>query len=146
MHDEINVISNKYLFIPYPEFGQLIKAIETQDNAVIVLIPCAIINVGGTIIDKGLIVLKLILRICTVSKRLINKKICLEFIVGSSFLEIYTRTPEHISISRKFMVTEIIKCKFCIGLETNSYEVLMEMNTQIIKIKKLSIFLIFVSF
>ena len=109
MHDEINVMTNKYLFIPYAEFGQLINAIETQDNAVIVLIPCEIINVGMTIIVKGLIVLKLIFRICTMSKRPINKKICLEFIVGSSSLEIYTRTPEHIRISRKFMVTEFIK-------------------------------------
>ena len=105
IHDVINVMSNKYSFIPYTEFGQLIKAIETQDNAVIVLIPCEIINVGVTIIDKGLIVLKLIFRICTISNRPINKKICLEFIVGSSFLEIYTRTPQHIRISKKFVIT-----------------------------------------
>ena len=39
MHDETNVISNKYSFITFREFGQLIKAIETQDNAVIVLNP-----------------------------------------------------------------------------------------------------------
>tara|TARA_Y100001935_G_scaffold597_1_gene479 strand:+ start:840 stop:1169 length:330 start_codon:yes stop_codon:yes gene_type:complete len=109
MHDEINVMSNIYTFIPCSEFGQLISAIETQDNAVIVPIPCEIINVGVTIIDKGLIVLKLIFRICAISKRPINKKICLEFVVGSSFLEIYTRTPEHIRISRKFMVNGIIK-------------------------------------
>jgi len=81
-------MSNKYSFIPYTEFGQLINAIETQDNAVIVLIPCEIINVGVTIIGNGLIVLKLIFRICTISKRPINKKICLEFIVGFSILEI----------------------------------------------------------
>jgi len=102
-------MSNKYSFIPYPEFGQLIKATETQDKAVIVLKPCEIINVGVTIIDKGLIDLKLIFRICTKSKRPINKKICLEFIVGFSFLEIYTRIPEHKRISRKFVATEIIK-------------------------------------
>ena len=109
MHDEINVINNKYSFIQFSAFGQLINAIETQDNAVILLIPCEIINLGGTIIDKGLIVLKLIFRICAISKRKINKKICLEFIVGFSFLEIYTRTLEHIRISRKFMVNGIIK-------------------------------------
>tara|TARA_Y100001978_G_C23440703_1_gene312874 strand:- start:240 stop:515 length:276 start_codon:yes stop_codon:yes gene_type:complete len=88
MHDETNVISNTYLFIMLGEFGQLIKAIETQDNAVIVPIPCEIINVGGTIIDKGLIVFTLIFKICIVSKRTISKKICLESMVGSSLLEI----------------------------------------------------------
>ena len=109
MHDEINVMSNIYSFIPYSGFGQLINAIETQDNAVIVPIPCEIINVGVTMIDKGLIVLKLIFIICAISKKPINKKICLEFVVGSSFLEIYTRTLEHIRISRKFMINGIIK-------------------------------------
>jgi len=145
MHDETNVMSNKYSFIPFNEFGQLIRAIETQDNAVIVPIPCEIIKVGGTIIDKGLIVLRLILRISTISKRPINKKICLEFIVGSSFLEIYRRTPQQIKISKKFMITETIKLKLYIGLVTNSYEVIIEMITQTNIIKKLSILLILVS-
>ena len=146
MHDEINVMSNKYSFIPFGELGQLIKAIETQDNAVIVPIPCEIIKVGGTIIDKGLIVLRLIFKICTTSKRPINKKICREFIEGSSFLEIHIRTPQHMRISKKFMVIEIIKLKFCIGLVTNSYEVIVEIITQTNKIKNLSILLILVSF
>ena len=139
MHDEINVISNKYSFIPFREFGQLIKAIETQDNAVIVPIPWEIINVGGTIIDRGLIVLRLAFIICTISKKTINKKICLEFIEGSSFLEIYTRTPQHIKISKKFIIAEIIKLRFCIGLVMNSYEVIIEMITHTNKIKNLSI-------
>ena len=146
MHDETNVMSNKYSLIPFEAFGQLIKAIETQDNAVIVPIPWEIIKVGGTIIDKGLIVLRFIFRICTISKRPINKKICLELIVESSFLEIYKRTPQHIKISKKFTTTAIIKLKFCNGLVTNSYEVIIEMIIQTNKIKNLSILLILVKF
>ena len=146
MHDEINVINNKNSFIPFEEFDQLIKAIETQDSAVIVPIPCEIINVGGTIIDKGLIVLRLTLRICTMSKSPSNKKICLEFRLGSSFLEIYTRITQHIRISKKFMINEIIKLKLCIGPLRYSYEVIMEMIIQTNKIKNLSIFLRLVNF
>ena len=146
MHDETNVMSNKYSFIPFGEFGQLMKAIETQDNAVIVPIPCEIIKVGGTIIDKGLKVLILIFRISIKSKRPTNKKICLEFIVGSSFLETYIRTPKQISISKKFIITEIMKLKFCTDSLTNSYEEMKEIIIQTNKIKNLSIFLIFVNF
>tara|TARA_B100000212_G_scaffold224972_1_gene170790 strand:- start:491 stop:931 length:441 start_codon:yes stop_codon:yes gene_type:complete len=145
MNDETKVINNKYSFIPFGEFGQLIKAIETQDNDVIVPIPCEIIKAGGTIIDKGFNVLRLNFRISTKSKRPINKNICLEFIAGSSFLEIYTRTPLHIRISKKFKVTEIIKLRFCIELVTNSYEVIREMNIQVNKIKNLSILLTLVN-
>tara|TARA_B100000212_G_scaffold97230_1_gene71346 strand:+ start:210 stop:683 length:474 start_codon:yes stop_codon:yes gene_type:complete len=146
MHDEKNVINNKNSFIPFAKFGQLIKAIETQDSAVIVPIPCEIINVGGTIIDKGLIVLRFIFRICTMSKSPSNKKICLEFKLVSSFFEIYTRTTQHIRISKKFMINEIIKLKFCICPVKYSYEVIMEMIIQINKIKNLSIFLRLVNF
>ena len=66
--------------------------------------------------------------------------------VGFSFLEIYTRTPQHISISKKFMITEIIKFKLYNGLETISNEVIKEMIIQTKKIKNLSILLILVNF
>ena len=121
------------------------KAIETQDNAVIVPIPCEIIKVGGTIIDKGFIALKLIFRICTKSNRPINKKIFLEFIVGSSFLATYIRTPQQIRISKKFMITEIIKLKDSIGSVTNLFEEIIEIIKQKKKIINLSIFLILVN-
>ena len=98
------------------------------------------------IIDKGLIVLHLIFRICTISKRIINKKICLELIEGSSFLEIYTRIPQHINISKKFKVTKIIKLNLFIGLVINSNEVIKEIIMQTNKIKNLSIFLRLVNF
>ena len=97
-------------------------------------------------IDKGLIVLRLIFRICTISRSPINKKICLEFIEVASFLEIYTRTPQQIRISKKFMITKIKKLKFWIGLVANSYEVIIEIITQIRKITNLSNFLILVNF
>ena len=122
------------------------KAIETQDKAVIVPIPWEIIKVGGTIIDKGLIDVGLIFRKCTVSKRPINKTICLEFIVGASFLEIYKRIPQHINISKKFMISEIIKLKLFICLVTNSYEVVVEIIIKTNKIKNLSIFFKFINF
>ena len=96
--------------------------------------------------DKGFIVLRFIFRICTISKSPINKKICLEFILGSSFLEIYTRTPQHIRISKKLIINEIMKLKFCIGLVINSYVVIKEMIIQTNKIKKLSILWILVGF
>ena len=146
MHEETNVISNKYSFIPLKEFGQLIKAIETQDNAVIVPIPWEIINVGGTIMDKGLIVLKLIFRICVKSKKPINKKICLELILGFSFLEINIRIPLQISISKKLIIMENIRLKFWIWRVTNSYEDIIENTIQNDKIKSLSNFLIWADF
>ena len=97
-------------------------------------------------INKGLVVLKLIFRICTKSKRLINKRTCLVFIVGSSFLETYTRTPQQIRISKKFIITVLKKIKFCIGFVTSSYVEIIEIIIQTIRIRKTSIFVILVNF
>ena len=112
------------------------KQIEIQDNAVIVPNPWEIIKAGGIMIDNGLIVLRLIFRIWTKSKRLINKKICLVFIVGSSFLETYIRTPQQIRISKKFVITVIKKIEFCIGLVTSSFEEIIEIIRQTTIIRK----------
>ena len=117
------------------------KAIEIQAKVVIVPNPWEIIKERGTMIGKGLIVLRLIFRICAKSKRLINKKTCLVSIVWSSFLETYTRTPQQIRISKKFIITVLKKIKFCVGLVTSSYEEIIEIIIQITKIRKTSIFL-----
>ena len=63
-------------------------------------IPWDIINAGGIIIDKGLMVeAKANFVTWTAKRRVMIKKICLEEIVGFSFFETNIKTPELISIS-----------------------------------------------
>ena len=94
--------------------GQIRLAIDTQAKAVMLPIPWDIINAGGIIIDNGLMVVaKVNFIICTVKRRVMIKKICLEEIVGFSFFETNIKTPELVSISVKVKgqekISEIFK-------------------------------------
>ena len=72
-------------------------------------IPWDIINAGGIIIDKGLIVEgKANFVACTAKRRVMIKKICLEEIVGFSFFETNIKIPELIRISVNFKSQEKI--------------------------------------
>ena len=76
-------------------------------------IPWDIINAGGIIIDNGLMVeAKANFVTCTVKRRVIIKKICLEEIVGFSFFETKIKTPELTSISVKVQNQEKISAEF----------------------------------
>jgi len=71
------------------------------------------INAGGIIIDNGLTVeTKANFVTCTVKRRVMIKKICLEEIVGFSFFETSIKTPEQISISLKVKNQEKIPVIF----------------------------------
>ena len=87
-------------------------AIETQDKAVIVPMPCEIINAGGTINDKGLIDSKFIFIVWTINRRPIIRIICLEVIIGFSFLEIRIKIPQHTSISKNVTTQDKIISTF----------------------------------
>ena len=77
------------------ESGQLKLAIDTQARAVMLPIPCEIINAGGTRIDSGLTVEeKVIFIACAAKRREIIRKICRELIVGFSFLETNIKIQE----------------------------------------------------
>ena len=68
-----------------------------------------IINAGGIMIDNGLMVeAKANFVACTAKRRVIINKICLEEILGFSFLETNIKIPEQISISVKFKSQEKI--------------------------------------
>ena len=76
-------------------------------------IPWDIINAGGIIIDKGLMVeAKDNFVTWTAKRRVIIKKICLEEIVGFSFLETNIKILEQISISVKVKSQEKISSIF----------------------------------
>jgi len=63
-------------------------------------IPWDIINAGGIIIDNGLMVeAKDNFNTCTAKRRVMSKIICLEEILGFSFLETNIKIPELISTS-----------------------------------------------
>ena len=95
MQEQIKVINSKLILISVTEYGQLRLAIETHAREVIVPIPCEIIKAGGTIIDKGLrTVIKVIFVVWAINKRDIIKRICLELIVGFSFLETKIKNPQ----------------------------------------------------
>jgi len=65
-------------------------------------IPWDIINAGGIINDNGLIIEpKASLIVCTAKKRVIIKMICLDIILGFSFLETNIKIPELSSTSVK---------------------------------------------
>tara|TARA_Y100001970_G_C14253917_1_gene873732 strand:- start:35 stop:283 length:249 start_codon:yes stop_codon:yes gene_type:complete len=77
-------------------------------------IPWEIIKAGGTINDNGLIVVKeVIFENCTINKREIIKIICLEVIVGFSFLEINIKIPQlnktSVKVKNKDKVSEVFK-------------------------------------
>ena len=115
------------------------QAIDTQDNAVKVPIPCEIINAGGTIIDKGLIASKLIFIAWANSKKPITKIICLELITGFSFCDIKIKIPQQISISTKLMNHEKIIPIFKFSTESILYEESVAITIQSKKITNLSI-------
>ena len=93
--------------------GQLRLAIETQAKEVMLPMPWDIINAGGIIIDKGLMAeAKNNLVACTVKRRVMIRIICLDVIVGFSFLEINIKIQELINASVKFKSQEKISEKF----------------------------------
>ena len=93
--------------------GQLRLAIETQARAVMLPMPWDIINAGGIIIDKGLMVeAKNNLEAWAVKRRVMIKIICLDVIVGFSFLEINIKIQELINTSIKFTSQEKISEEF----------------------------------
>ena len=86
---------------------------DTQAKAVMLPIPWDIINAGGIIIDKGLMVeARDNFAACTAKRRVIIKIICLEVIVGFSFLETNIKIPELISASEKFKNHAKVSVKF----------------------------------
>ena len=94
--------------------GQLRLAIDTHVKAVMLPIPWDIINAGGIIKDKGLMVkLKANFKACTAKRKVISKIICLEEIVGFSFFETSIKIAELISTSVKIKsqekMSEIVK-------------------------------------
>ena len=101
--------NSKLLLISIIESGQLKLAIDTQARAVTVPIPWEIIKAGGTIIDKGLSPDPKIFFIAWTIKRseTINR-ICLELIVGFSFLETSINKMQLIRISKKEVLQENI--------------------------------------
>ena len=110
---QTNKIKNILLLITISGSGQIRLAIDTQANAVMLPIPWDIINAGGIIIDNGLNVeAKANFITCTVNRRVMIKKICLEEIVGFSFFETNIKTPELISISVKEKNQEKISAIF----------------------------------
>ncbi len=93
--------------------GQFRLAIDTQASEVMLPMPCEITKAGGTIIDKGLIVdPKVIFIACTAKRREIIKIICLEVIVGLSFLETNINIPQLTRTSVKFKSQERISDAF----------------------------------
>ena len=94
--------------------GQFRLAIDTQERAVILPIPCEMIKAGGTIIDKGLMLEEEVIFItCTIKRREIIKIICLEVILGSSFLEtnikIQQLTSTSVKVKSKFIISDFCK-------------------------------------
>ena len=97
---QTNKIKNKLLLIATVGSGQIKLAIDTQAKAVMLPIPWDIINAGGIIIDNGLIVeAKANFEACNARRRVIIKIICLEEIVGFSFLETNIKIQELINAS-----------------------------------------------
>ena len=108
-HAQIKVISSRLLLIFVRESGQLRLAIETQAKAVMVPIPWEIIKAGGTIIDKGLSPAPNMFFIAwTINRSKIINRICLELILGFSFLETSIKIPQVIRTSKKDRLHETI--------------------------------------
>ena len=111
---QTNKIKNKLLLIKISGSGQIRLAIETQAKAVMLPIPWDIINAGGIIKDNGLIVeAKTNFEACTARRSVIIKIICLDEILGFSFLETNIKITELISASAKLnnqeKISEIFK-------------------------------------
>ena len=129
------------MLISVIESGQLRRAIETQAIAVIVPIPWEMIKAGGTIIDKGLrTVAKIVFVDWTTKRRVIIKRICLELIVGFSFLETSIKNPQLIRTSMNAKLQEKISEISRDGRISDLYVEIMAMTIQIRKIINLSIF------
>ena len=114
IQEQINVINSKLLLISIIESGQLRLAIDTQARAVIVPIPWEITKAGGTIIDKGLVLdPKIVFIVWTINRSETINRICLEFIVGFSFLETSIKKKQLIKTSKKDAhqenITELFK-------------------------------------
>ena len=102
-------IKNKLLSIDIAGSGQLRHAIDTQAKAVMLPIPWDIIKAGGIIIDNGLVVeAKANFEACDAKRRVMIKIICLEEIVGFSFLETNIKIPVLKSASKKVKTQEKI--------------------------------------
>ena len=92
---QTNKMKNKLLLIIISGSGQIKLAIDTQAKEVMLPIAWEIINAGGIMIVNGLTVeAKAIFDACTAKRRDIINIICLEEIVGFSFLEINIKTKE----------------------------------------------------
>jgi len=76
---------------------------------------------------------------CTAKRRVMIKKICLEEIVGFSFLETNIKTPELISISVKVKNQEKISAIFKGDIRSSLYEEIIEFKMHSKKIMRLSI-------
>ena len=104
------------------------------------------INAGGIIIDKGLMdESKINFEDCTANRSIIIKMICLEEIVGFSFLETNIKIPEQISASEKDKNQDKIFDIFKGEIRSNLKEEIIEIKIHIKKIMRLSIFEIVVS-
>ena len=140
MQEHIKVMTNKLLLISIIESGQLKLAIDTQARAVMVPIPWEIIKAGGMIIDNGLSPdPKKFFIAWTNNRREIIKRICLELIVGFSFLETNIKKPQLIRTSKKDTLQEKITelCKD--GTSSSLKEEIMAITIHIRKIINLSI-------
>ena len=106
---QTNKIRNKLLLIANADPGQLRLAIDTQAKAVMLPIPWDIINAGGIIMHNGLMFeAKTNFEAWTDKRRVMSKIICLEEMVGFSFLETNIKIPELISVSVKVKSQETI--------------------------------------
>ena len=89
--------------------GQVMLAIDTQTNAVMLPIPWDITNAGGIIKDNGLMVeAKANFEACTAKRRVTIKIICLEEIVGFSFFDTKIKIQELTNASVKVKIQEKI--------------------------------------
>ncbi len=118
----------------------MINAIETQARAVNVPIPCEIIKAGGITIASGLKNMpKYIFNNCEINKSPIIRRICLEFNIGFSFLEMKIKIMLQASISKNVIKNGIMDSKFKAWLDINWYEDIIEIKTDIVRIINLSI-------
>ena len=121
--------------------GQIRLAIDTQAKAVILPNPWDIINAGGVIIASGLMDEENANFVtCTAKRRVIIRIICLELIVGFSFLETNIKIPELIRASVNVKSQEEISEKFNGEIRRNLKEETIEIKMHIRKIIRLSIF------
>ncbi len=83
---------------------------------------------------------------CTANRRVMIKIICLEVMLGFSFLETNIKIPELISTSEKFKSQEKTSESFKGEIRSSLYEEIIAIKMHIKKIMRLSIFEILVGF